>query len=99
MIIFYDKKSGEIRGTIGGRINNPEELEMFVGDPKDNDKMVVEWEPTEFIQDEKDPSKKTATKFEANHPQRKLFETLEKDHMSIYDYTVKGGKLVAKDKK
>lgn len=47
MIVFFNKKTGEIVGTIRGRKHSPVELNMTVGEnPEENDKIVVEWEPT-----------------------------------------------------
>lgn len=46
MIIFYDKQTGLITGTIGGRVNSPQEKEMCVGDQSKTEKIIVEWSPT-----------------------------------------------------
>lgn len=46
MILFYDKKTGEIVGTIGGRVHTPEEMKMWIGDPQETDRVVVEWKQT-----------------------------------------------------
>ncbi len=46
MIIFYNKKTGKITGTINGRVHPPQELKMWVGSKDENDRIVVEWSPT-----------------------------------------------------
>jgi len=46
MMIFYNKTTGAIVGTIGGRVHSPQEKEMWVGDIKETDRIVVEWSPT-----------------------------------------------------
>lgn len=43
MIIFYHKKTGKIAGTIEGRVHNEDHHKMFIGDPKDNDRVVCNW--------------------------------------------------------
>jgi hypothetical protein len=48
MIIFYKKTTGDIVGTVGGRVHNPEELKMWVGDPKQIDRIVIEWKPVRW---------------------------------------------------
>jgi hypothetical protein len=35
MILFYNKKNGEIFGTIDGRVHNEEQLKMYVSNDKD----------------------------------------------------------------
>ena len=47
MIIFYEKKTGRITGTIDGRIHPEDHLKMWVGDKKKIDRLVVEWKPIE----------------------------------------------------
>lgn len=46
MIIFYNKTTGAIVGTIGGRVHSPQEKEMWVGNPSETDRIIVEWSPT-----------------------------------------------------
>jgi len=46
MIIFYEKKSGKIVGTIDGRIHSPEHLKMWIGDKKETARLVIQWKPT-----------------------------------------------------
>lgn len=46
MILFYDKQTGKIVGTVNGRVHSPQELEMWVGSKEENGRIVVEWKPT-----------------------------------------------------
>jgi len=45
MIIFYEKKAGKIIGTIDGRIHPKQHLNMWIGDKKKTDRLIVEWKP------------------------------------------------------
>ena len=45
MIIFYDKKTGVVKGTIEGRIHNEDHLKMWIGDKEKNGRLVVNWKP------------------------------------------------------
>ncbi len=86
MIIFYDKKTGDIRGTIGGRINTPEELKMWIGEKSKNDRIIIQWKAAKIainaqgIRYEKD--------HKPDHPQKDLLDKFEKKAMSIYDHKI-----------
>lgn len=41
MIIFYDKKTGDIVGNIEGRIHSDEHLRMWIGE--DTERIVCQW--------------------------------------------------------
>lgn len=43
MIIFYNKSSGDIVGTIGGRVHSPAHMKMWIGDENETDRLVFEW--------------------------------------------------------
>jgi hypothetical protein len=87
MIIFFDKKTGEIVGTIGGRINLPEEFNMWLGETKDEyGRLSVQWKP------------KKNGDFEPDHEQKDIFIKLDENPSDIYEYKVdlKNKNLVAK---
>lgn len=46
MIIFYNLKTGEIEGTIDGRVHNEDHLKMWIGDKKEVGRIICEWKPT-----------------------------------------------------
>lgn len=46
MIIFYNKKTGVIQGTIDGRVHD-QHMDMWVGDEKENARLIFEWELNE----------------------------------------------------
>lgn len=45
MIIFYDKKTGQIVGTIDGRVHSDVQKKMWIGDPKEVDRKIIEFQP------------------------------------------------------
>lgn len=45
MIIFYEKATGNIKGTIDGRIHPNDHLKMWIGDPAETARLVIEWVP------------------------------------------------------
>ena len=55
MIIFYDKKTREIIGTVDGRVHTPQHLKMWIGNPETTGKYVVPFEPN--VVEEKVPIK------------------------------------------
>jgi len=46
MIIFYNKKTGGIEGTIDGRVHSEDHLKMWIGDKKETDRIICDWKPT-----------------------------------------------------
>ena len=106
MIIFYSKKTGEIVGTVNGRINLPEELNMWIGDKKEINRLVVQWKPYQFL-DEKgkkvnknklEKGKSYNADFEPDHPQKDIFIKLDKTSSDIHKYKIdlKTKNLIAK---
>jgi len=75
MIIFYNKTTGKIVGTIDGRIHREEHLKMWVGNKEETDRIIVNW-------------KKTGKEFEPDHKQKDLFIELDKKQSDIYKYRV-----------
>ena len=76
MIIYFDKKTGDINGTQGGRVHSPEELKMWIGG-EENDRIICEWKV----------NPKT-NKFEPDHKQKDIFIELDKKHDNIFNYKV-----------
>ena len=77
-MIFYDKATGRIVGTVNGRIHSPEEMKMWVGDKEKTDRIVCQW-----VQVEKDNKKVYVPEIEP-----KLFEQLEKERIVSREYKV-----------
>lgn len=78
MIIFYNKKTGEIKGTIEGRVHPKEHLEMWIGDKEKIERYIVPFEPN--IIDGETRGLKPAVPF------ADLIYDFEAGKKSIYDY-------------
>lgn len=49
MIIFYNKQTGDIKGTVNGRVHDEGHLKMWVGDKEETDRLVVQWKPADTV--------------------------------------------------
>jgi hypothetical protein len=86
MIIFYNKQTGKIEGTIDGRIHPDDHLKMWIGDKDKTERLIVQWKPVKNYKDEK--GNLIAQDFEPQHEQKELWVGLEKREKRIYDYKV-----------
>lgn len=77
MIIFYDKKTGQIVGTIQGRIHSKAHLKMWVGDETKTKRIIINWFKS-----------KEAKDFEPDHQQKDLFIKLDKNPRKLKEYKV-----------
>ena len=112
MIIFYEKGTGRIVGTIDGRIHSESHLKMWVGDKEKVARIVIQWKPSVWHDKDgfiipndcltacyEDGSPvATNADFEADHPQTSLCKKLEKGSLSVYAYKIdlKTKKIVKK---
>ena len=85
MIIFYNLKTGNIAGTIEGRIHREGHLKMFIGDKKENGKIVCQWKVSKKWKNKKG---EVFTEHEPNHSQKKIFSELDKKPMNVYKYKI-----------
>jgi len=46
MILFYNKSTGKIIGTIDGRVHGKDHLGMWIGDKAETDRIICEWKRT-----------------------------------------------------
>ena len=94
MIIFYNKKTGAIVGTIDGRIHNTEHLKMWIGDKNETERIISRWVPDEATRD-----KSGNVDFMPEGDQINIFVELDKNPSSINQYKVdtKTKKLVKND--
>lgn len=88
MIIFYNKDTGKIEGTIEGRIHSDEQMKMWIGDKKKNDRIIFEWEKIDGkwqpdVEDEKT---------------KEALISLDKRETRIKDYIIKSKKFRKKRK-
>jgi len=86
MIIFYTK-TGQIIGTIEGRIHSKAHLKMWVGDKDTTERLVVNWK-----------RKEGTLEYEPDHKQKEIFVKLDKNPRAIsaYKVDVKTKELVSK---
>lgn len=82
MMIFYEKDTGRIVGTVNGRIHSPEEMNMWVGDKDKTERIICQW-----VEKEMGTGK---NKKKINVPERdpELFETLENTRRIGKEYKV-----------
>lgn len=74
MIIFYNKKTGNIVGTIDGRVHNDKQLNMWVGDKEETERIVIEWE-------------KSGSNYKPKE-QKEIAIDIDNDHRNIKKYKV-----------
>ena len=96
MILFFNKKTGEIIGTVSGRIHSEEHLKMWIGDKDKTERIIVNWKPYQYFDEkgkkvEKSKLKKDKTynvDFEPDCLQKEIFIELDKKPSDIYKYKV-----------
>jgi len=78
MIIFFEKSTGKIKGTIEGRIHSDQDMNMWIGDKDKTDRIVVNWkkDKSRYIPSLKD------------NGQKKIFEEIDKDTSLVYKFKV-----------
>ncbi len=52
MIIFYNKNTGKIEGTIEGRFHSLVQLKMWIGDKTETKRIIVNWKPVKFLDED-----------------------------------------------
>jgi hypothetical protein len=102
MIFFYDKKTGEIAGTIEGRIHTEDHSKMWIGDPKQVDRIVIEWKPSKYLK--KKNGEMSVLEWQPNVEKEDvpLLEMFEQDPMRMhkeYRMDIKTRKFVKKSDK
>lgn len=100
MIIFYDRKTGEIVGSVNGRMHGEDHLKMWVGDK--TERLIVQWKPFKYYDKNKniipnecvdalyengDPIV-VAADFEPDSDQKEIYIELDKKPFDIYKYSV-----------
>lgn len=93
MIIFYNKNTGQIIGTIEGRIHSDEQLKIWIGDKSETERIVVNWRPVKWYNSKgekvsKDSPDVFTADFEPDCPQKDIFIEIDKNPIKVYDYKV-----------
>lgn len=93
MIIFYNKFTGAIEGTIDGRVHDEQQLKMWVGEQSETERIVIQWKAKRWLDpegNEVDENAVDATSivYEPDHPQAALIAEFERRTTSIYSYKI-----------
>jgi len=93
MIIFFDRKTGKIEGTIDGRVHDEQHLKMWIGDPSEVDRIIIQWKPMKWFDKEGNEVDENAVDMYAvgyapDHPQGDIIVGFEKRTASISDYKI-----------
>lgn len=95
MIIFFNKNTGKIAGTINGRVNSKEELNMWIGDKKETDRIICQWKAVRFFDKKgsqvdpiKSKDKVVDVEFEPDNDQKDLFNEIDQRKSNILEYKV-----------
>jgi hypothetical protein len=106
MIIFFNKKNGNIVGTIDGRTHSEENLKMWIGDKKETGRIVVQWKPVKWLDKNGEQAKKNspdvvAIDFAPDTEYKQFFADIDRRKKNIYDYKVKlkNGEVIGFTKK
>jgi len=78
MIIFYNKLTGKIVGTIEGRLHSEDHLKMWIGSKDEIDRVVCQWKKTfdEWLPDLQ------------NKEQSTIFVSLDKKEAHLGEYII-----------
>lgn len=79
MIVFYDKETGRIRGTIEGRTHGEAHLKQWVGNRELTERLVVNWKQLSDNVHEPDIE---------DPEQKEIFVALDKNPLSVYTFKV-----------
>jgi hypothetical protein len=79
MIIFYEKETGKIIGTIEGRVHSNMHLNQWIGDKEKTERLIINWIKNESGVYEPDL---------ADLEQKDIALELDKNPISIYDYRI-----------
>lgn len=105
MILFYDKTTGKIEGTIDGRVHPKEHLNMWVGDKDQTERIIINWKPVRYydkagyVISEDNLQDRYTADFEPEHEQKDLFVAFEKreDKLTNYRVDITTKTLIPKD--
>lgn len=93
MIIFYNKNTGIIEGIIDGRIHDDQQLNMWIGDKSETERIVIQWKVSKWFNKEGEEVDENDVDAEIegylpDHPQAELLAEMEKRKTSIYQYKI-----------
>jgi len=79
MIIFYKKSTGEIVGTIEGRIHGVEHKNMWIGKKSETSRIIYNWKKNEDGVYEPDVKSKK---------EMEIIKDLDKNKNLVYDFVI-----------
>jgi len=79
MIIFFEKNTGKIIGTIEGRIHGEIHLNQWIGDKKNISRFVIQWKKNENGLYEPDLKDKI---------QKNIAINIDKNPINVYNYII-----------
>ena len=85
MIIFYDNKTGEIIGTIEGRIHTEDHLKMWIGEKDKTGRLVCNWI---VVKEYKDKSGVIISSDYEPENNKEIIYSIDKAKSNIRDYKV-----------
>jgi hypothetical protein len=104
MIIFFNKKTGDIIGTVEGRIHDDthQMMGMSISDSEEGDagKIVCQWKVSALKTKEgnvitpeeanslRENGQEVYIEHEPDHPQKDIFFLLDKEPIKVYEYKV-----------
>lgn len=95
MIVFFNKTTGNIEGTIDGRVHTDDQLKMWIGDPAETDRLVINWEPVryfnkagELLDFEAPMDERYTADYEPQHLQKELWVLFDSHPRLLKDYEV-----------
>lgn len=94
MILFYERTTGKIVGTVEGRVHDETQMKLFVGDEQENDRLIVTWKPVRwYLEDGTEIPKSQravafAADFEPDHDQKEIFGQIDQNPQEIKKYKV-----------
>jgi hypothetical protein len=98
MIIFTDKITGEVIGTIDGRTHSEQHLKMWIGEKDKTVRTVIEWKPVKFVDEKNKEVKKDKVRelrlkgkrvraiWEPQHTDKEIFKKIDRRELKIQDY-------------
>lgn len=93
MIIFYHKDTGEIAGTIEGRVHKENHLKMWVHDRETTERLVIQWKPVRFYNRKgeevaPDSEEVFTADYLPEHEQTELLVEIESNMAKLQQYKV-----------
>lgn len=86
MIIFFNKNTGNILGTIDGRIHSKDHLNVWIGDKENTHRLVINWKISKVYKDEY--GNISSYDYEPDCKQKDIFIDIDKGKKKIYDFKV-----------